>query len=123
MSFDAILDDYEKRREHALAMGGPERVARIKARGSLHARERIDYLFDEGTFIESGLFATSFIPESQASTPTDGKVCGYGRIDGREAAVVSHDLSVKGPRAASPTSRRCVTCARPQSRTVCRSCC
>ena len=96
MSFDAILDDYEKRREHALAMGGPERVARIKARGSLHARERIDYLFDEGTFIESGLFATSYLPEAQASTPTDGKVCGYGRIDGREAAVVSHDLSVKG---------------------------
>ncbi|MBH64491.1 MAG: methylmalonyl-CoA carboxyltransferase [Alphaproteobacteria bacterium] len=96
MSFDAILDDYEKRRDHALGMGGPERVAKIKARGSLNARERIDYLFDSGTFIESGLFATSFIPQAQSSTPTDGKVCGYGRIDGREAAVVSHDLSVKG---------------------------
>ena len=56
----------------------------------------IDYLFDPETFIESGLFATSFLPEAQDSTPTDGKVCGYGRIDGREAAVVSHDLSVKG---------------------------
>ena len=96
MSFDAILDDYEKRREKAQGMGGPERVAKIKARGSLNARERIDYLFDSGTFMESGLFATSFIPEAQDSTPTDGKVCGYGRIAGREAAVVSHDLTIKG---------------------------
>lgn len=96
MSFESILDDYDKRRKKALAMGGPERVAKIKARGSLDARERIDHLFDKDTFIESGLFATSFMPAAKDSTPADGKICGYGRIDGREAAVVSHDLSVKG---------------------------
>ena len=96
MSLDEIIADHEKRRQKALAMGGAERVARIKARGSLNARQRIDHLFDAGTFIESGLFATSYRPEDREATPTDGKVCGYGRIDGREAAVVSHDLSVKG---------------------------
>jgi acetyl-CoA carboxylase carboxyltransferase component len=93
MSYNQILEDHEKRRDQALAMGGPER---IKDRGSLHARERVDHLFDKGTFIESGLFATSNRPEDREKTPADGKVCGYGRIDGREAAVISHDMSVKG---------------------------
>jgi acetyl-CoA carboxylase carboxyltransferase component len=96
MSFDPILSEYDERKSRALAMGGPERVKKIKDRGSLNARERIDHLFDAGTFIESGLFATSYRDEERETTPTDGKVCGYGRIDGREAAVVSHDLSVKG---------------------------
>lgn len=96
MSFDSMLEEHEKRRAHALGMGGPKRVAGIKERGSLNARERVDYLFDEGTFLESGLFTTSHRAEERERTPTDGKVCGYGRIDGREAAVVSHDLSVKG---------------------------
>ena len=107
MSFESILDDYDKRRKKALAMGGPERVAKIKARGSLDARERIDHLFDKDTFIESGLFATSFMPAAKDSTPADGKICGYGRIDGREAAVVSHDLSVKGASSSLINVKKC----------------
>ena len=105
MAFEAHLEEYEQRQARALAMGGPERLARVRAAGKLNARERIDYLFDADTFIEVGRFARSERPEDRESTPGDGKVCGYGRIDGREAAVVSHDISVKSA-SSSPVNVR-----------------
>jgi hypothetical protein len=46
VSLDDLLNDLERRRAQALAMGGPERLARRKAAGVLNARERIDLLFD-----------------------------------------------------------------------------
>jgi acetyl-CoA carboxylase carboxyltransferase component len=94
--FDDQLNELERRRQEALAMGGEEKLAERKAQGVLNARERVDCLFDAGTFLESGMYARSNRPEDRASTPADGKVAGYGRIDGREAAVVSNDFTVKG---------------------------
>jgi acetyl-CoA carboxylase carboxyltransferase component len=77
-------------------MGGSSKLAKLAAQDVLSARQRIDYLFDPDTFIESGMFATSDRPDARDDTPADGKVCGYGRINGREAAVVSHDITTKG---------------------------
>jgi acetyl-CoA carboxylase carboxyltransferase component len=51
--------EYEERRRKAMAMGGPEKLARRREAGVLNARERVDYLCDPGSFLESGLFATS----------------------------------------------------------------
>jgi methylmalonyl-CoA decarboxylase subunit alpha len=96
MTFDSIIKDFEERRDAAMQMGGPKRLEALSNRGSLNARERLDHLIDEGSFIESGLFATSYRPEDRDKTPTDAKVCGFGRIDGREVAVVSHDITIKG---------------------------
>jgi acetyl-CoA carboxylase carboxyltransferase component len=96
MSFDGQRDDYETRRARALAMGGPERLARRRAAGWLDARERIARLLDPGSFVESGLFATSSNPADAASTPADGKIAGFGRIDGRDVALVANDFTVKG---------------------------
>jgi len=95
MSFEQYLSEHQRRTEHALAMGGPKRVEKQHAAGRMDARRRIDYLMDPGSFIEIGRFARSERPEDRDSTPADGKVCGYGRIEGREAAVVSHDITVK----------------------------
>ena len=62
-----------------------------------NARERIAYLLDKDSFIESGLFGTSGVyPEQADETQTDGKIAGYGRIDGRDVAVVVNDFTVKG---------------------------
>ena len=89
--------DYDKRRKAALAMGGRAKLARRKAAGILNARERIDRLCDAQSFAEVGLFAVSGVrSEDRDSTPADGKVAGYGRIEGRECAVVSNDFTVKG---------------------------
>jgi acetyl-CoA carboxylase carboxyltransferase component len=96
MSRDELDRDYEARRAHALAMGGPERLARRRAAGWLDARERIARLLDPGSFVESGLFATSLNPADAPSTPADGKIAGFGRIDGRDVALVANDFTVKG---------------------------
>ncbi|MGI8709176.1 MAG: acyl-CoA carboxylase subunit beta [Actinomycetota bacterium] len=79
------------------AMGGSERVARQHASGKLTVRERIDLLFDEGTFVESGLLAhhQSSSPAMQGKfTPGDGVVTGVGEIDGRKVAVIAYDFTV-----------------------------
>jgi len=96
MAFEKYIAEHQARLEKALAMGGPEKLARRKAEGILNARERIDYLVDGGSFLESGLFAKSAIPEMQEKTPADGKVAGYGKVDGREVALVSNDFTVMG---------------------------
>jgi len=85
-----------KKDEHR-AMGGSERVARQHASGKLTVRERIDLLFDEGTFVESGLLAhhQSSSPAMQGKfTPGDGVVTGVGEIDGRKVAVIAYDFTV-----------------------------
>jgi acetyl-CoA carboxylase carboxyltransferase component len=96
MPFTAIIQELEERRLKALAMGGPEKLAKRRQAGILNARERVDYLLDRGSFEESGLFATSARPQMREKTPGDGKVCGFGRIDGREVGVVSNDFTVLG---------------------------
>src|SRR3546814_17691429 len=96
MAFDELMEEYERRRQKALAMGGPEKLERRRNAGLLNARERIDYLVDKGSFLESGLLATSYIPAERESSPADGKIAGYARIDGRETVVVAHDFTVKG---------------------------
>lgn len=95
MAFEKQIEEYERRTAKALAMGGAERVDKHRASGRLDARQRVDYLFDKGTFLEIGRFARSDRREDWDKTPADAKVCGYGKIDGRETAVVSHDITVK----------------------------
>ncbi|MPZ47468.1 MAG: methylmalonyl-CoA carboxyltransferase [Betaproteobacteria bacterium] len=96
MPFEKLLKDLKDREVEALAMGGPEKLARRKAQGVLNARERIDYLTDKDSFIESGRYARSNRPEVKHKTPADGKIAGFARIDGREIALVSNDFTVLG---------------------------
>ena len=88
--------DYEERRRAALAMGGEAKLRARTEKNILNARSRIDYLIDPDSFCESGLFGRSVMPGEEATTPADGKIAGYARIDGREVAVVSNDFTVKG---------------------------
>ena len=106
MAKDDLLNDLELRRQRALAMGGPERLAKRRAAGMLNARERIDYLFDAGTFVESGLFATSVYPQDRERSPADGKIAGYGEIEGRTAAVVANDFTVMGASSAATNMKK-----------------
>jgi acetyl-CoA carboxylase carboxyltransferase component len=101
MPFEDHLKELAERTQRALAMGGTDKLAQRKAQGVLNARERIDRLFDPGTFIESGRFAASNRPEDRLTTPADGKVGGFGRINGREAGVLANDFTVKGASSAS----------------------
>lgn len=96
MAFEEMLDDLEKRRQKALKMGKPEVLKRMKEAGLLNARERLDYLLDKDSFIESGLLATAARPEVRDKAPADGKIAGFGKIDGRMVGIVSNDFSVMG---------------------------
>ena len=95
MPFEKSIDEHARRTAKALEMGGKKRLEKQAAQGRLNARQRVDYLFDPGTFLEIGMFARGEPRADWDNTPADGKVCGYGRIQGREAAVVSHDITVK----------------------------
>jgi len=101
MAFEELLKELAVRRQRALGMGGAEKLAQRKAQGVLNARERIDRLFDPGTFLESGMLAVSNRPEDRQTTPADGKVGGFGRIEGREAGVLANDFTVKGASSAA----------------------
>ncbi|MPZ19104.1 MAG: methylmalonyl-CoA carboxyltransferase [Luteitalea sp.] len=79
--------------------GGPARIERQHAAGKLTARERIDLLFDPGTFEEVDKFVVhrcrDFGLERQL-VPGDGVVAGSGRIDGRLAYGFAQDFTVFG---------------------------
>src|SRR5436305_11334179 len=90
LSWEPELDELRRREELARRMGGEERVARQHASGRLTVRERIERLFDTGSFHETGAIAgkgdyspdgelTGFLPANM--------VVGQGRIAGRRAAV------------------------------------
>ena len=96
MGFDELMGKFRTRREAALAMGGPEKVAAHHAAGKLTARERVDYILDPASFREIGLFATSDQPDKADRSPCDGKVSGFGKIEGRPVGVLSNDLTVLG---------------------------
>ena len=92
----ARLEHLERRAE---AGGGEDRLRKQKESGKLTARERMELLFDPGTFEEIDKLVThrcrDFGMESQI-IPGDGVVCGHGRIDGRPAYAFAQDFTVFG---------------------------
>jgi acetyl-CoA carboxylase carboxyltransferase component len=99
VTWEPELEELRRREELARRMGGEERVARQHQSGRLTVRERIERLFDAGTFHETGAIAgradydgdgelTGFLPANM--------VVGQGRIDGRRAVVQGDDFTVRG---------------------------
>jgi propionyl-CoA carboxylase beta chain len=91
-----ILQQLERQAELG---GGEERRQRQHAAGKLTARERIDFLFDPGTFEEIDKLVThrcrDFGMDRQV-VPGDGVVAGHGRIDGRQVYAFAQDFTVFG---------------------------
>jgi len=96
MSHDEKMKLFHEKRKHQLAMGGEEKLKARQEAGKMNARERIDYLFDSGTFQEIGVFSHSSLLEDAEQTPGDGKIIGHGFVNGRQIGVVSGDMTVKG---------------------------
>src|SRR5215210_4968004 len=91
-----VLADLERRAELG---GGVDRQDRQKAAGKLTARERIELLFDPGTFEEVDKLVThrcrDFGMDEQV-VPGDGVVAGHGRVDGRPVFAFAQDFTVFG---------------------------
>ena len=49
MGFETLMDKFHTKREAALAMGGEKKLAAYREAGKLNARQRVDYLLDEGS--------------------------------------------------------------------------
>ncbi|RKD33873.1 acyl-CoA carboxylase subunit beta [Thermohalobacter berrensis] len=79
--------------------GGPEKIEKQHKRGKYTARERIDMLLDEGSFVEIDAFVkhrcTNFGLDKK-EIPGEGVVTGYGTIDGRLVYVFAQDFTVMG---------------------------
>ena len=106
MTTHPTQERHQARLQAALAMGGPAKLAKRAASGVLNARQRVDALFDAGSFRESGLFATSPVEADKDITPADGKVTGTGDVDGRRAAVIAYDFTVKGASSSSVSNKK-----------------
>src|SRR5687768_13757302 len=89
----------ERRRAESEQGGGPSRVKAQHDKGKLSARERLDVLLDEGSFVEYDRFVTHRSTDfglAEQRIYGDGVVTGYGRIDGRIVYVFSQDFTVFG---------------------------
>ena len=95
----SILEQLEDKRAEARLGGGPRRIDAQHSKGKLTARERLDVLFDEGSFEEYDTFkthrCTDFGMEEQ-QYPGDGVITGWGKINGRPCYAFSQDFTVFG---------------------------
>jgi methylmalonyl-CoA decarboxylase subunit alpha len=93
---DDKLKDLKEREQKVLQMGGEKAVAKHKESGKLSARERLDLLFDPGTFREIDMFVehrcVNFGME-KVEVPSDGVVTGHGMVDGRPVFAFSQDFT------------------------------
>ncbi|MFC5557848.1 acyl-CoA carboxylase subunit beta [Ureibacillus thermophilus] len=95
---DKIDEMYDRKREIYLG-GGDKRIAKQHEKGKLTARERIDLLLDEGTFVEINPFITHRVTDfgmGEQKGPGDGVVTGYGKVNGRPVYLFAQDFTVFG---------------------------
>jgi propionyl-CoA carboxylase beta chain len=96
--YEKINELYEKRREIELG-GGDEKIAKQHEKGKLTARERINLLVDEGSFVELNPFIEHRCNDfglTDKKGPGDGVVTGFGKVNGRPIYLFSQDFTVFG---------------------------
>src|SRR5438045_4160470 len=92
-----LVEDLAERRAAIRLGGGEEKIAKQHAAGKLTARERVDLLIDEGTFIELGMHGRPHFSQRSMEgkeAPADGVVTGYGKCQGRLVCVAAYDFTV-----------------------------
>ena len=93
------LEELRKRRAKVEGGGGEERIEAQHAKGKLTARERINLLFDEGSFVELDAFVKDKcvrVGMENVDAPSEGVITGYGLVDGRPVYAYSQDFTVMG---------------------------
>src|ERR1700745_2609763 len=99
MNFEPKLAELKHRESLAEAGGGEERRTRQHKEGKMAARERIEFLLDEGTFEEFDKLGTHRSTDfglAEQKIYGGGFVTGYGRIEGRLVFVFAQDFTVFG---------------------------
>ena len=91
--------DLDQKRAAILKHGGDDKVEAQHAKDKKTARERIDLLLDEGSFVEYGAFVktrSTYYGLDKMDLPTDGVVTGIGTVNGRKVAVYAQDFTILG---------------------------
>jgi propionyl-CoA carboxylase beta chain len=99
MSVDKKLEEVNRKHRLAELGGGEERIKKRHADGKLTARERINFLLDEGSFQEMDKLVVHRCFDfgmEEKKVYGDGVLTGYGRIDGRTVFVFAQDFTVFG---------------------------
>lgn len=99
VTMDARVAELAELRERVLAGPSQRATEAQKGKGKLTVRERLELLFDKGTFAETEAFrrhrATGFGLEDR-KPHSDGVVTGWGQIDGRTVFAYAHDFRIFG---------------------------
>ncbi|WP_378953106.1 acyl-CoA carboxylase subunit beta [Pelosinus sp. sgz500959] len=93
------IEDLQARQEKIMLGGGQKRIDKQHATGKLTARERVEKLLDENTFVELDQFVTHRCVNfdmGSVEAPGEGVVTGYGTINGRLVYVFAQDFTVVG---------------------------
>lgn len=94
--YEHINELYDRKREIELG-GGEARIDKQHEKGKLTARERIDLLLDEGSFVELSPFVEHRTTDfGMGKGPGEGVVTGYGKVNGRPIYLFSQDFTVFG---------------------------
>ena len=99
MKLEEKLAELKKRDVLAEEGGGQARREKQHKEGKMSARERIEFLLDEGTFEETDKLVTHRCTDfgmDEQKVYGDGFVTGYGRIEGRLVFVFAQDFTVFG---------------------------
>jgi methylmalonyl-CoA decarboxylase subunit alpha len=90
------INELKERQAQMLKMGGDKLVAKHKEKGRLTARERLDQLFDAGTFREIDMFVQhrcNNFGMQDVEIPSDGVITGHGMVEGRPVFAYSQDFT------------------------------
>src|SRR5512137_2096822 len=90
------IEEYKKRKEKILQMGGAEAVEKQHQEGKWSVRERVEYFFDPGTFTEIGMFVkhrTTNFGLDKREIPAEGVVTGFGKVNGRNIVIAAEDYT------------------------------
>ncbi|HEX2392832.1 MAG TPA: acyl-CoA carboxylase subunit beta [Solirubrobacterales bacterium] len=92
-----LTEQLHERRDKAKLGGGEAKIAKQHDRGKLTARERIDLLVDEGSFVELGLHGRPHFSQRAmegVEAPADGVITGWGDVEGRPCCIAAYDFTV-----------------------------
>ena len=90
------IQEWQQKREHILQMGGEKAIADRHEKGQMSARERIEYLFDPGTFTEIGMWVrhrTTAFGMDKREVPAEGIITGFGTVNGRHVVAAAEDFT------------------------------
>lgn len=92
------LNELREREAKVKQMGGEKAVAKVHEQGKMTARERLDYFFDPGTFVELDMFMKHrgiLFGIDKVDIPADGVITGYGFVNGRQVFAFAQDFTAR----------------------------